>query len=443
MSRSAIVVGAGLAGLTTAYRLKQAGWKVRLIEAAHEVGGRAVSVSKQGYLFDSGAVGLGTVYKDYMTLVEELGLSDRVVKSSTVTSTIRGGRLHEIDTARPLTGLTSRLLSFGSKLKLVNLFRDLAKVKPHLDIRDVAAAAQFDDEDIETYARRRLNLELLEYFIEPLARTVNLTRARNVSKLEVMNSLAGLFDTTMITLRGGVSVFARTLAEGVDVRLNTLVRDVRHLADGVEVSSVDGSGNAGIERADVCIIATPLTHALKLYPDARAKCAALAELIRYNRGLCVHLGYRLPTRTRALIAMMPPSEHAEIALLFMEHNKAPDRAPPGHSMITVFFDDTAVDRPWNLVEDALIVETSATVEKLLPELAGSLSMSHVSRWPQGLTNPSPGIYKAMRKMNQATNPADRVQLVGDYRSTAGQNSAVAWGNNIARDLIEHYRKERR
>ena len=435
---SAIVVGAGLAGLTTAYRLKKAGWKVSVFEATNQVGGRAVSVRKQGYLFDSGAVGTGTVYKDYMGLVEELGLTDRVVKASTVASTVRDGKLHEIDSAKPLTALTSKLLSFGSKLKMINLMRDLGKVKPHLDIRDVAAASQFDDETTEAYALRRLNPELLEYFVEPMIRTLNLNRAKNNSKLELMNALAGLFSTTMITLTGGLVVLAQALAKSLDIRLNAKVNSVKKFDDHVEVSFTSVDGSSAMLRADVCVLATELPHALEIYAPARDDLSPLAEIYKCNRGLCVHLGYKAATHTRALMAMMPPSENKEISLFFFEHNKGPDRAPPGHSMITVFFDDTAADRPWALSDDALIRDTAANVEKILPELAGHLEMSHVTRWPLGLTNPSPGSFKAIYAVNQKLNPADRVQYAGDYRSTAGQNSAVACGNNVARDLIRHF-----
>lgn len=436
--KSAIIVGAGLAGLTAGYRLRRAGWNVNVIEASPEVGGRAVSVRKQGYLFDSGAVGLGTVYRDYMDLVDEVGLKDSLVKSTTVSATLRNGKVHEIDTARPLTALTSGFLSFRSKLKLVNLFRDLGKVKPKLDIRDVAAAAEFDDETIEAYARRRLNPEILEYFIEPLARTVNLTRARSVSKLEVMNSLAGLFDTTLVTLKGGVGVFAQALARDLDVTLNASVTRVRKRASGVEVDYTGSNGQPVTATADVCVLATTLPQALALYPEGAVQMAPLADMISYNRGLCVHLGYKAATRTKSLMVMMPPGEEPEIALFFLEHNKGPDRAPPGHSMITVFFDDTAADRPWGLPEEQLIRETAAKVEKVLPELAGRLEMSHVTRWPLGLTNPVQGIYKAMERVNTCLDPADPVQFTGDYRSTAGQNSAVAWGNNVARAIIANH-----
>ena len=107
-------------------------------------------------------------------------------------------------------------------------------------------------------------------------------------------------------------------------------------------------------------------------------------------------------------------------------------------MITIFFDHTAADRPWALDDAALIKETAAIVERYLPELAGHLEMTQVTRWPLGLTNPDKGIYKAMKEVNAKLNPADRIQFAGDYRSTAGQNSAVAWGNNVARDVIKNF-----
>ncbi len=438
MPNKAIIIGAGLAGLTPGYRLNKAGWDVIVLEAAGEVGGRAVTVRRQGYIFESGAVGLGTVYKDYMDLVAELGLSDQIVKSSTVSATVRDGRLFEIDTARPLTGLTTQLFSWRSKLKLVNLMLDLRKVKPYLDIRDVAAAAQFDDEDSATYARRRLNPELLEYFVEPVARTVNLTRARNVSKLELMNALAGLLATTLVTLAGGVDIFAQKLAASLDIRLGCRVSLVE-AADGHATATwTDASGATLHERADVCVIATTLPQAAALFPAARATSAPLIDIIAYSRGLCVHLGYKVRPQTKALIVMMPPGEQPEIALFFMEHNKAPDRAPPGHAMLTIFYDDETVERPWNLPDDRLVLETQAVVECIFPELAGQLDMSHVTRWEEGLTKPVRGIYHAMRRAKRAADSGLRVQLAGDYHSTAGQNSAVASGNDVARAIITRY-----
>ena len=41
--RSAVVIGAGFAGLAAAYKLKNAGWNVTVLEARDRIGGRVFS----------------------------------------------------------------------------------------------------------------------------------------------------------------------------------------------------------------------------------------------------------------------------------------------------------------------------------------------------------------------------------------------------------------
>jgi monoamine oxidase len=42
-AKAAIVIGAGLSGLAAAYKLKQAGWDVTVLEARGRIGGRVLS----------------------------------------------------------------------------------------------------------------------------------------------------------------------------------------------------------------------------------------------------------------------------------------------------------------------------------------------------------------------------------------------------------------
>lgn len=55
MPQTAAVVGAGVAGLTAAWRLAQAGWQVQVVERAPEVGGLLASHKVQGVACDLGA----------------------------------------------------------------------------------------------------------------------------------------------------------------------------------------------------------------------------------------------------------------------------------------------------------------------------------------------------------------------------------------------------
>jgi len=71
-----VVVGAGLAGLTTAYRLHQHGWDVEVYEARNRVGGRVFTVQVGDSLAELGAVNIldGGEAHNLRQLIQELGL---------------------------------------------------------------------------------------------------------------------------------------------------------------------------------------------------------------------------------------------------------------------------------------------------------------------------------------------------------------------------------
>ena len=52
--RTAIVVGAGIGGLSAAARLAKDGWKVTILEKEALIGGRAHRIDQDGYRFDTG-----------------------------------------------------------------------------------------------------------------------------------------------------------------------------------------------------------------------------------------------------------------------------------------------------------------------------------------------------------------------------------------------------
>ncbi len=54
MSRSYLILGAGISGLTTAWFLKQQGHQVRLLEARDSAGGNLRTLKRDGYLIERG-----------------------------------------------------------------------------------------------------------------------------------------------------------------------------------------------------------------------------------------------------------------------------------------------------------------------------------------------------------------------------------------------------
>jgi len=74
-----LVVGGGLAGLLAAYDAARAGKTVQLFEAAKHCGGAISSIDIAGVRIDSGAESFATTRPETLALIEELGLSEKVV----------------------------------------------------------------------------------------------------------------------------------------------------------------------------------------------------------------------------------------------------------------------------------------------------------------------------------------------------------------------------
>ena len=444
-SLKAIVIGAGLAGLSAGYRLQQAGWQVQVLERADYPGGRAASLNKQGYLIDTGATGVGDVYSEYMALIEELGLGEQVEYASPITATLRDGKLYEVNGDRPLlSGLMSGLLSWRSKLILPRLLRDLKAMGDNMHFQDVSIGHEYDNESAASYALRRLNQELLDYFVDPILRALVVARASEVSRLELMNAMNGLFSTRLLGTRGGMALLPNTLAERIgNVRFHCRVNSLQRRQEAVVVNATDvNTGQTFTESADACVLATTVPEAINIDPACKPLLAPLAESLHYIPGICVHLGYRVKTHSKAVMALVSSKDNPDITLIWLDHNKVSDRAPQGHSLLYLYYDDAVAEQAAAKTDAELVAECSAFVEQVFPELRSQQDMQQVSRWPRAVPKPAPGIYKKMHQVRQCQKQAsnDRVQLAGDYLSCVGQNTAIVYGELAAKNLIAHYAK---
>jgi len=76
--KSVVVVGAGLAGLTTALYLERAGFEVRVLEASDRVGGRVATDNIDGYLCDRGFQVINPNYSEIrrLSLLDDLNFKE-------------------------------------------------------------------------------------------------------------------------------------------------------------------------------------------------------------------------------------------------------------------------------------------------------------------------------------------------------------------------------
>lgn len=74
-----VVIGAGIAGLTAAYRLRQTGLRVTVLEAADTVGGRMGDRRVGDIVFNSGARLIYPFGRAFNRLVADLALGDALI----------------------------------------------------------------------------------------------------------------------------------------------------------------------------------------------------------------------------------------------------------------------------------------------------------------------------------------------------------------------------
>jgi len=434
---TAAVVGAGLSGLTAAYRLQQQGWVVTVFEADDVVGGRVRTVERDGYRLDTGATGLAETYEAYLSLTAELGIRDQIVPASPSIGIYRDGQIHHLRLDRiALSGLRTKLLSNRAKLRALRLGYDvgLAKLKGRLDYSDMRKAARLDVRSARDYATSTLGTELSEYLCEPVVRMMLIADGDEVSVVELFSGLANIFSSRICSLRGGQGRLPKLLAGSLDVRLCCPVEQVADAGDHVEVTWRSADGNGTATRFDACVISAPLPVAAEICPDRASVLGPLNEALGYTQCLSVAVATRVPTQSPALVVELPPREDATVALMFLNHNKCPDRAPAGRGLIECCWEARASARSFDATDDEISRRTLATVLRVFPELEGQIEFTHVTRWRRALPHTRIGSYKLIGELNARIDPNSRIQFAADYMSAAGQNTAVEFGGRAAAAL---------
>lgn len=437
--KKVIIVGAGIAGLTAAFRLQNAGLQVVVLEGKDRIGGRATTIEKDGYFIDPGASAVLDSYTAYLELADELGLRSKLHPASQFVGTVKNKRIHYFNTGNVyLSGITTGLLSWWSKLRLARAFLDVRSARKggYIEFNNMGAAAAIDTETAEAYGLRCLNKEITDYFVEPLVRGMMLSNADVISKVELFHGLNNIYDVCLYGLEGGVKSFSNALAKELDTRLESPVTSVREVEGGVEVTWL-GGGEEMVQQAHACVVACPLPFALEIYPQ-HSGLRHLGKKVRYAPCISVSLGTSIKPKHKAYVIQVPRVEHEEICYIFCEHNKGVTVAPEGCGLITTYFTDASSQALANVSDEEIVAKVASFLCEFMPELEGSITMTYVNRWSASLCQNEVGAYQAMNEFHEELSAQDKIQFAGDYVfSAVGQSIAVESGNRASKNILEN------
>ena len=239
------VIGAGFAGLSAAYRLKQAGANVVMLEARKRVGGRSWSVKmKDGAFVDFGGQWVGSTQARFYSLIREMG--EETYLSPNFGKTLHRGILntdeyHRIDEEGEETFPGAKLVNDGNNA-LDAIARTIDPEAPwkHPD------AVRLDSMTFAEWLRQNVENESARRFIGVEAGSIPSASPEEISVLHLAwliracDGLKELYgDAQKDRVVGGTQVVARRLAEklGASIRLGAPARKIEWNEKGAIVHS--------------------------------------------------------------------------------------------------------------------------------------------------------------------------------------------------------------
>ncbi|HAC16756.1 MAG TPA: protoporphyrinogen oxidase [Bacteroidetes bacterium] len=178
------IIGAGISGLTLAWKLKKQGHQVTIWESGTTAGGVIGSVREDDWLAESGPNSIQDSDSSVMELVESLGITNQLLEASTTAKRryiVRDRSPHLVPNS-PVSAVTTPLFSTRAKLGiLLEPFRAVGGPNNPKSKRNVSNQLKDDDFDTSTdeniiefdeslasFVDRRLGPEFLDYAINPM-----------------------------------------------------------------------------------------------------------------------------------------------------------------------------------------------------------------------------------------------------------------------------------
>jgi monoamine oxidase len=336
------IVGAGLAGLAAARRLRAAGREVVVLEARDRPGGRVLNHPiGDGKVVELGAQWVGPTQDRVLALISELGLETFPTHGDGEHLFERNGRVRRhrgtIPRLNPLG-----LVETGVVLGRINR---LARLVDPATPWTAKRAANWDSQTFETWIRRRIRTSAARDLMRLVINGVWAAEPRDLSLLHMLfyvssaGSIEELLDTEggaqQDRVVGGTQLIAARITEelGDTLVLGAPVRAIVHGDAGVGIGAGEVSVSA---RRAIIALAPPLAGRIAYDPPLPAARDGLSARMAMGTVVKCHAVYELPWWRDEGLSGQATSTDGPVSVVF--DNSPPDGSP---GVLLAFFEGAA------------------------------------------------------------------------------------------------------
>jgi oxygen-dependent protoporphyrinogen oxidase len=440
----ALIVGAGISGLTTAFRLARGGWRVAVVEAAGRVGGAMETHPDGPWRFELGPNTVVENHEAVARLIRDAGLeSEKIVAAPSARRRYlyKDGGLISLPSG-PVSFLATPLFPPGAKLRLLK--------EPWIGRPPEGA-----EESIAAFVRRRLGQSFLDYAVGPFVSGVYAGDPERLSvrwavpriwKLEQDHGslLRGAFARRKGPAPGGAMISFRDGLETLPRKLATEIGNVRTGVAVQRIVRIDPVGggyraetSAGPIEAKRIVLAVPADVAARLLDEATAGASRLFEQIPYAAVAILALGWLRADVGHPLAGfgfLSPRKEGLRTLGCLFPSELFPGRAPEGHAALAAFAGGRTDPEIVTWDEDRI-------AKTLIEELRGPLSLRGepawklVRRWPRAIPQSEIGHGRFVDRAREIEQALPGLHIGGNFLGGISVPNCIQNGTELAERMV--------
>ena len=413
-----VVVGAGLAGLSAAKKLAEAGHGVTVFEQDDTIGGRVKTRYIDGFTLDRGFQVLFTDYPAAQTLLNYDALDLRIFSPGAIMA--RPGERSVLgdprrDPRSVLASVTNSAVSLNDIVRAVKLWRQLRR--KHAD----HIFPGTDQSILEYLTKWGFSQTVIDEFIRPFYGGITLDPSLSTS--------SAIFEyTAKMLVSGDIAV----PADGMIAIPNQLAIDAREsgatISTGMRVERLESNGDtATVETTDSTITADAVVVATD--PPTARSLTGVESIPSTGRG-CITQYYSLPssinlrTKRRLLLNTTGegPNHVADMSTV------APEYAPADDQLLAAtYLGERTEDNA------QLAATTKQTLAGWYPEYnLDELTPIHTDRISFAQFDQPPGVHA---HLPASDDPSFPIYLAGDYTQWSSIQGALQSGIDAAEKII--------